>query len=337
MNTPRPPAASRFTVSPRPAEVRSDAKPTLHDAIDLRALIDGSFTYAVAQGYTLDRVVLVVIAAASFWAESTVFASARPAILRMDGQDYAVRYAIGDRAETAHRIAPVYPQTAGLLAVRPNTRNTLLFGFRDPAHLRLMSEPPRPPPPVGSPKDFSALDLVERVFRPVGSDRAEAERLALEAVRQLVPWGGVLTTRVTWREVHPLDWKPGPWNRRDDVPGWGDIVESLCDAANANHFDIWSSAIVSVPLDQAFEACRQDLPYYAMEVAAAEVGYRLAYDEAARSKLKKGRAILDRFRGNPNPFATLVNLWRTGYALDAITPEGIVLVAPCIGVPGGAR
>jgi hypothetical protein len=145
---------------------------------------------------------------------------------------------------------------------------------------------------------------------PAGVLRAEA--LAREVVARLAPWGVPQPARVVWRVGAPRDATPAAlappmdaaWRAWSAVPRAARLARvpqgSLPDG-------VWGLVDSQFVAAQQWAAC-----------AAVDGGTVL-----------RGEPV--RFADLPDPFAPLVALWETGYALDAITAEAVVLVAPEVG------
>jgi hypothetical protein len=128
----------------------------------------------------------------------------------------------------------------------------------------------------------------------------QAEALAREAVARLatVPPGDVpRPSRVVWRVVDAKTWRP---NRRN---------EYLLRAQHWGRPTSWK---------ESAEIYRRVRRRGAHSDAQNEA-YWLAYCSARWVRST---------RTAPDPFAPLVELWALGYALDAITDDAVVLVAP---------
>jgi hypothetical protein len=161
---------------------------------------------------------------------------------------------------------------------------------------------------------------------------ATAERVAREAVRRLAEWGAPQPTRVCWRIVVPQNWETQPGDYRH-MP-----------AAFAA-----SEAFVSTPrLDRELPRARSHEfgtpAWRAAFTWECAVQWRFVA-RGTRTIASSRSTVLDRleqggyptipaplrakrFSDVPSPFEPLLSLWAAGYALDAITPELIVLAAP---------
>ncbi len=159
-----------------------------------------------------------------------------------------------------------------------------------------------------------------------------AERVAREAVRRLAEWGAPQPSRVCWRIVEPEDWEtqPGDWRHMPAAMAVGaafiptPTTEKSVMRARLYDFGTpaWRAAFTweCAAIWRIVSQGNRQIAALESDVAErVEQGGYPAIPSAVRQK---------RFDHLPNPFETLLSLWASGYALDAITPSLIVLAAP---------
>jgi hypothetical protein len=131
----------------------------------------------------------------------------------------------------------------------------------------------------------------------------QAEALARECVARLAPWGAPQPQRVVWRVVDPATWRPAR-------------VDALAQAER----ETFPPGPPSPPMPPrrgetwALRAFRDH--------TSAHKGW------PARNR---GLWRTVRLPDRADPFEPLLALWATGYALDAITDDAVVLVCPSLG------
>lgn len=153
---------------------------------------------------------------------------------------------------------------------------------------------------------------------------AAAEQLAWEVVARLAPWSPWRPSRVQWRVVDPVRWTSahghggGPWRLPAQC-----VVVALHRADDPTR-GMPASLTRSLRRGGPYGAnAHRDLDRAWLWGYAASRGLRVpALDAAPRALCDMG------FHEVADPFAPLLRLWSTGYALQAVTPDAITLVAP---------
>ncbi len=129
---------------------------------------------------------------------------------------------------------------------------------------------------------------------------ARAEALAVELTARLAVWGSPRPRRVAWRVLPWAEWREEPYLG----PSWLNVVRTQA------MFTAWLPATANHPADSEWEMYWDKDP----------VGWVVWAAETWSEVL--GEA--------PNALQPLVDLWATGYALDTITDDAVVLVCPAL-------
>ena len=150
---------------------------------------------------------------------------------------------------------------------------------------------------------------------------AHAGALALTFAAQSMAWAvpsapGVTATRVAWKVV-PVDrW----YQHYIDRYRMTMILQDLMRALDARSTDFLSVRAVHAVLDVTGKS-------YAQRVAD-DVAARVLWREAVARDLARPDGT--RYGELPDPTATMIELWSTGYALDHIAGDTVVLAAPAL-------
>lgn len=150
---------------------------------------------------------------------------------------------------------------------------------------------------------------------------AQAGSLALSFAAQSVAWevpseARVAATRVAWRVVAAERWFQHYLDRYRMTM----LLQELMRALDARSTDFLSVRDVRAVLDVTGKS-------YALRVAD-DVAACVLWREAAARDLQRPDG--SRYRELPDPTATMIELWSTGYALDQIRGDTVVLVAPAL-------
>ncbi len=157
-----------------------------------------------------------------------------------------------------------------------------------------------------------------------------AEQVARETVRRLAPWGCPQPSKIAWRQVDPSSWEtqPGDFRHMPAAMAVGHAfrpLEARMPALiRARKYEFGSVAWRAA---YSWECAMQWRVVTAQDSKisreALEKSQDSGYEPVPKSLAKRP------FRELANPFEPLLSLWAAGYALDAITPEVIVLaIAP---------
>ncbi len=159
---------------------------------------------------------------------------------------------------------------------------------------------------------------------------AWAEALARAAVHELSPWGCPTPAQLVWQVGEGA--VPGP-----EVLGVGTIMAALASTgvvASMDAEDEGDRAARAVLGDQAFEGAsrRHQLANYcyaaALWRAACATGARVHVAEGLDTDLVSPAVVSRLYAEIPDPFAPLLGVWSLGYALDDVTADALLLVAP---------
>ena len=178
--------------------------------------------------------------------------------------------------------------------------------------------------PFGEEGDGPALpDSVDAAVTLACDPRgiAQAGALALAFAAQSAAWeappaAGVAATRVAWKVVAADRW----FQRYADRYRMAMILQELMRALDARSTDFLSVRDVHAVLDVTGRG-------YAQRVAD-DVAACVLWREAVARDL--ARADGTPYRELPDPTATMIELWATGYALDHVAGDTVVLVAPAL-------
>lgn len=150
---------------------------------------------------------------------------------------------------------------------------------------------------------------------------AQAGSLALSFAAQSAAWEApsetrVAATRVAWKVVAAERWFQHYLDRYRMTM----ILQELMRVLDARSTDFLSVREVRAVLDVTGKA-------YALRVAD-DVAACVLWREAAARDLQRPDGTA--YRELPDPTATMIELWSTGYALDHIRGDTVVLVAPAL-------
>jgi hypothetical protein len=146
-----------------------------------------------------------------------------------------------------------------------------------------------------------------------------AERALGELLARLEPWNAELPSKKYWMAAPA------------DHPHAATLNGAYVIALDALEASLGESG---VPLAQWMPPEEAGLPNIAARALAADTGWRFAVEKSlriSRSCWPPQRLAEQPFASVPNPFEALIELWMTGYVLDAgVEREEVWLVAPLV-------